>query len=140
MTRGGHVFTPVKTANAETLIQFYAAEAMGDGTPMEGPVGVTIAAKLPIPQSWSLKRRELAADGFLLPNKRPDIDNLAKTITDAMNGIVYADDKQVVHLEVFKEFGPPSTYVRVTLIDPTGMSELFDQIRHELEDDKRLAS
>ena len=32
----------------------------------------------------------------------PDIDNLAKFVLDGMNGLVYADDRQVVHLSVYK--------------------------------------
>jgi Holliday junction resolvase RusA-like endonuclease len=37
--------------------------------------------------------------------KKPDIDNVAKCFLDAMNGIVYKDDSQVVSLHVTKEYG-----------------------------------
>ena len=33
---------------------------------------------------------------------RPDIDNLAKFVLDALNGLLYTDDRQVVKLLVYK--------------------------------------
>ena len=31
-----------------------------------------------------------------------DVDNYAKAVVDALNGVAYADDKQIVHLEIRK--------------------------------------
>lgn len=39
------------------------------------------------------------------PSVRPDVTNLAKAIEDALNGIVYLDDAQIVDLHVRKEYG-----------------------------------
>jgi Holliday junction resolvase RusA-like endonuclease len=36
------------------------------------------------------------------PTKKPDIDNIAKSHLDAMNGIVYKDDVQVIFISVKK--------------------------------------
>lgn len=36
---------------------------------------------------------------------KPDCDNIAKAILDALNGVAYDDDKQVVRLHVEKEYG-----------------------------------
>ena len=41
-------------------------------------------------------------NGDILPTKKPDADNILKIIADALNGIAYADDKQVVTAEVQK--------------------------------------
>lgn len=38
----------------------------------------------------------------MLPQKKPDCDNIAKTILDALNGLAYDDDAQVVYLSVYK--------------------------------------
>lgn len=38
------------------------------------------------------------------PLKKPDADNVAKIILDALNGIAYLDDKQVVDLGVHKSY------------------------------------
>ena len=35
-------------------------------------------------------------EGVRRPTKKPDIDNVEKIILDALNGIAYDDDKQVV--------------------------------------------
>jgi Holliday junction resolvase RusA-like endonuclease len=36
------------------------------------------------------------------PCKKPDIDNIAKTYLDAMNGVIFKDDTQVIDLHVKK--------------------------------------
>jgi len=47
--------------------------------------------------------------------KKPDADNVAKSVLDAMNGVVYADDSQVVDLVVQKTNAmSPSLSVLVT--------------------------
>ncbi len=76
--------------------------------PLDGPVHLTYAAILPIPTSWSKKKRELAAAGGVLPTGRPDTENLVKTAMDAMNGVVYLDDSQVVSLVAQKRYGHPA--------------------------------
>jgi Holliday junction resolvase RusA-like endonuclease len=37
-------------------------------------------------------------------DKKPDVDNIAKSILDALNGAAYDDDKQVVALMIHKEY------------------------------------
>lgn len=38
-------------------------------------------------------------------DKKPDCDNLAKSVLDALNGIAYNDDSQITSLHVVKEYG-----------------------------------
>ena len=38
-------------------------------------------------------------------DKRPDCDNLAKSILDALNGLAYKDDKQITYLSIEKLYG-----------------------------------
>jgi Holliday junction resolvase RusA-like endonuclease len=49
------------------------------------------------------------------PTTRPDIDNYAKLVLDALNGFVWADDSQVVKIEAVKRYAKESvgTSVRV---------------------------
>ena len=53
---------------------------------------------------------------------RPDIDNLAKMIMDAINDVLYVDDSQVIYLTATKQYGAEDG-VHVTLqeIDFTSM-------------------
>lgn len=49
--------------------------------------------------------------------KKPDLDNLAKTYLDCMNGLVWHDDAQVVQLAVHKYISPnPRTEIHVGLV------------------------
>jgi Holliday junction resolvase RusA-like endonuclease len=66
-------------------------------------MAVRINIRVGVPVSWS-KRRQLAAlSGDEVPGK-PDLDNVAKAILDACNGIAYVDDKQVARLTVSKAY------------------------------------
>ena len=46
-----------------------------------------------------------------MPTKKPDTDNIAKTILDSLNGIAFEDDKQVVALLVKKLYGEEAKVV-----------------------------
>lgn len=59
---------------------------------------VRIAAYYDIPKSTSKSKRQQMLSGILLPTKKPDIDNIAKCILDALNGVAFHDDTQVVKL------------------------------------------
>jgi Holliday junction resolvase RusA-like endonuclease len=42
--------------------------------------------------------------GLEKPCKKPDIDNIAKTFLDGMNGVIFKDDTQVIDLHVKKVY------------------------------------
>lgn len=117
--RGGHVghFTPQKTVVYENVVAHCASIAMGSEKPLDGPVSLLMEAYLPIPASWSKKRQEAALMGFEKPAKKPDLDNLVKSVTDGMNGIVWKDDSQVVVICCSKSYSDrPRTEVRVGVV------------------------
>ena len=95
---GGFVktYTDQKTRDYESLISQAARTAMGETPPMEGPISVSMYFRLPIPKSTPKKRVASLLGGLVRPTKKPDLDNMNKAILDAMNGIVYQDDSQVV--------------------------------------------
>ena len=94
-----------KTEDYENLVRFESMQAMGSTDPIEGSVGVYLYFRLPIPQSYSKKRVEACLSGSERPLKRPDLDNLAKSVLDGMNGIVFKDDCQIVSLHCAKVYG-----------------------------------
>ena len=98
------VYTDKQTLDYEALIKFFAAEAMGSTDPLETPVSVFLYIRHGVPQSYSKKRTEACLSGLEQPCKKPDIDNVAKTYLDAMNGVVFLDDTQVINLHVKKVY------------------------------------
>jgi Holliday junction resolvase RusA-like endonuclease len=115
--RGNFVstYTPQKTKTYEDEIRMMARAAMGSSEPLETPVTVAIYIRVGIPASYSKQKRKDALAGTIKPTKKPDLDNIAKAFLDAMNEIVYLDDKQVVGLHVTKVYAEtPAVEVMVT--------------------------
>lgn len=90
----GRTYTPDKTAEAMALIR----AAWGDRpkAPSGVPVSVTIETKRPLPKSRP-KSVEYEPDVY-----KPDADNIAKLVLDALNGVAWTDDTQVTILAVMK--------------------------------------
>jgi Holliday junction resolvase RusA-like endonuclease len=99
------MYTPKETVNAEAWVKVCALKAMGLQKPFKGPLTAIIIVHVAIPKSYTRKQREAIAAGDLYPTGKPDLDNIAKLFADAMNGIVYVDDKQIVDLIVNKVYG-----------------------------------
>ena len=115
MTRAGFAYTPGKTRDWEAHVRFAASQA-AEYAPYKEAVGVEIIFALPVPRSFSAKRKAAALRGDLHPAKRPDIDNLGKAVMDAMNAVVYEDDRQIVNLRLRKVYAEvPETRVSVWL-------------------------
>ncbi len=107
-------YTPAHVRQYQDWIKLCARQAMEGRDPIDGPVRLTFTAVLPIPQSFPKWRREAAMAGLVHPAKRPDLDNLEKTIADSANGIVWNDDCQVCAGEARKIYGTkPRLEVRV---------------------------
>jgi Holliday junction resolvase RusA-like endonuclease len=108
--RGNFVqtYTPDKTRNYESLIKEAAIEAMGTSEPLETPVNLYLYIRAPIPKSLPKKRIEACLNGLEKPIKKPDASNVLKSVEDAMNGVVYKDDSQIVNIHVSKVYSSVS--------------------------------
>lgn len=104
--RGNFVttYTPDKTASYENLVKVKAEEAMQGMALFDGAVSVDIELKISPPSSWSQKKQQQALSGQIYPTSKPDVDNVVKGIFDAMNDIVWGDDKQVCEVHITKRF------------------------------------
>ena len=109
-TRYGKPYTPKKTTDYENSIRTEYIEAGGECTGF--PVKVKISAAYKIPKATSKAIRAKMIAGDLRPVKKPDLDNIAKAVCDALNGIAYKDDAQIVCLEVCKYY---SEYPHITV-------------------------
>ena len=64
------------------------------------PLKAEIVACFTVPKSYSRKKHaELPGKPY---THKPDADNLAKCLLDALNGLAYPDDAQITALEVGK--------------------------------------
>jgi Holliday junction resolvase RusA-like endonuclease len=93
-----------------------------DSPQMTGPVEVVVTFTLPRPKShyYTGKRAgELRPDAPAYCEKRPDLDKLTRSTLDALTSAgVYADDAQVVHLDVWKMYADPSPVGAVITVRP----------------------
>jgi Holliday junction resolvase RusA-like endonuclease len=101
-------YTPKKTSDYESIVRATAQQAMGPTDLLETALGVYLYIRLPIPKSHSKKRKEACLSGQEKPIKKPDIDNLAKSVLDGMNGVIWKDDSQIVSLHVTKVYSSGS--------------------------------
>jgi len=96
-------YTDAKTIDYETHVAMKARHAIGATEPLKGALSVFLYLRYAVPPSYSKKRKEACLAGLEFP-KRIDIDNVYKSITDAMNGIVYVDDSQIVEAHIKKVY------------------------------------
>ena len=103
----GRTYTPAKTLAYEDLVAMIARGVMRGRPLMQGPVAMLIRATFAFPKSWPVQRRIEGASHVT----RPDADNIAKIVGDALNGVVFKDDCQIADLKVAKRWGPVGALV-----------------------------
>lgn len=101
--KSGVAYTPAPTRNYEAALRLAAQAVMLSAVPVEGPLKVVVDAFFGVPRSWSIRKRESALLGLLRPTGRPDLDNIVKVL-DALNGVVWRDDSQIVLAIVSKRY------------------------------------
>ena len=105
MTRDGIKYTPADVKSYANWVRLSFMQKYPDWLPsmfQDKQLMCEIDAYFTIPKSFSKTKKQMAVDGFIRPLIKPDCDNISKNICDAMNGIVFGDDKQIVTLIVRK--------------------------------------
>ena len=100
---GHHVqtYTPAKTRNAEAMIQaMIRSQVMEIGSFEEG-------VPLRLEVTFYRVRPKHLPKRVTLPVSRPDYDNYAKLLTDALEKFVYKNDSQITTALIRKRFGDP---------------------------------
>ena len=98
--RGGRVstYTPEKTKTWEEMIRLqileHRPEKLIDGA-------LTLRAIFYLQRGGSLPKKRI------YPETKPDLDNLLKCLTDAMEGVIYSNDSRIVNEVVGKRYGDP---------------------------------
>lgn len=102
--RGGKVamYTPKQTVSDEATVRQFAHVAMvtARASMLAGPLSMRIQVFRDYPASWSKARK---AQARYITGK-PDCDNTAKLVADALNGIVYRDDSEIAALNIVRRY------------------------------------
>lgn len=108
------VYTPTRTKDYERLIQQYFLIKYPHHEILTNRIAVEITAYMKIPKNTSKQKEKEMLDGIVSPTKKPDIDNIAKSILDALNKFVFKDDNQVSKISVEKRYGKEEkVYVKI---------------------------
>ena len=67
-----------------------------------------------IPKSVSKKKTQEMLEGKIYPTKKPDIDNILKSVCDSLNKVAYQDDTQIVEMSQIKRYAEKS-YMKVKI-------------------------
>lgn len=119
--RGGkiHSYTPEKTMLFESEIRAaykaQCSELFDKRGDLKYPLEVEINAFFPIPKSFSKVKRAAVENNEIRPTGKPDCDNIAKAVCDALNNVAYRDDSQIVVLVVQKWYTTQKPRVDVTI-------------------------
>lgn len=107
-SRGGFVrmYTPKKTVLYESLVANAFLEKYTIQDMIKKPYGVRVDINVykHIPKSYTKKKVGEILNGNIRLITKPDVDNVAKSILDALNGFAYEDDSQVYDLHIRKEY------------------------------------
>jgi len=102
---GRHGFyTPAKTKEAEKRVAKEARRMMAGKEPTGAPLSIDLEFYFEPPKSWSKAKRSDAIARRTHKTSKPDVDNLAKLVKDALNGIVWVDDAQVISAYLTKRY------------------------------------
>ena len=96
--------TPDKTVLYENFIKTCYMQVTDKSFDNGQPLSISIVACFEPIKSISKKQRELMLQNKVRPTKKPDIDNIIKAVLDALNGIAYKDDTQVVQVMAQKKY------------------------------------
>ena len=98
-----HSYTPKDTERYEELVKACFLTQVNGQRKFEDAVGMMITVHVGLPKVSKKKQAQMLA-GEIMPTKKPDADNIAKIIMDALNGLAYDDDKQVTSLIISKHY------------------------------------
>lgn len=89
----------------ENLVKVsFLQEKQEDYNLYDKAIKMQITAFFEIPKSFSKRKALEAAEGKIYPQKKPDVDNIAKIICDALNNVAYKDDTQIIQLTILKKY------------------------------------
>ena len=98
-------YTPEKTKTYEAEVGLMAKAAMGASKALEGALEAFIYVTFPVPASYSKKRTEACLNETEKHIKKPDLDNVVKSVIDGMDKVVFNNDSQIMSIHATKVYG-----------------------------------
>jgi Holliday junction resolvase RusA-like endonuclease len=120
MGKGIRLYDPKKVTIFKRQLGMLAKQQMLDRglEPYDGPLEVCMEFYRPVQSSLSKKERDRRLSGAHRPTVKPDLDNYIKSTSDALNGILWADDNLIISLEA-KKFYAARPHLTVEIRRPT---------------------
>ncbi len=113
--RSGRKFVDKKTRDyMEQIVWCLKQVQRGYVSPTSRPTNIQVDAVFPVPVSWPQWKRVAALAGDIAPTVKPDDDNIAKIVRDALNGVLFKDDQQVISSTDQKRYGE-TPHIRITV-------------------------
>lgn len=110
------IYTDAETRKYENALKAQGIKAMAGRAPIDEALAVVICAYMPVPASWSAKKRAAAIAGDIMPTSGIDLDNICKQV-DGINyhppkfkgdrekrPIVWRNDSQIVSMQAIKSY------------------------------------
>lgn len=98
-------YTPDETVSYENLVRIeYGVQTNNYAFPADKSLEMEIYAYFSIPKSTSKKKRQEMLNENIMPNKKPDVDNIIKIIADSLNKVAYGDDTQITDIIARKRY------------------------------------
>ena len=107
VTRRG-TYTPKKTRAYEQAVYTAWKEQSGVSFPAGTPLVAYVYVHFPIPSSLSKKRQQELV-GKPHTKQRGDLDNVVKSVLDALNTYAFPDDSAVCAIVAIKDYQPKPT-------------------------------
>lgn len=89
-----------------------ARKAKGDEIMLEGPIGIDVEFRLLKPASAPKRKRT-----WPIGKLSGDLDKLARAVGDALTGVIFADDSQIIDWHIVKDYGDPGATITVWSIE-----------------------
>jgi Holliday junction resolvase RusA-like endonuclease len=80
---------------------------------LNGALSFKVIFLMPIPKSWSNKKKEASKETYCISHK--DIDNMQKAIFDVLQGKAFDDDCQIAHIEATKMWTAGPGHISITI-------------------------
>ena len=105
-----------KAKGWKTLVAQAAGEAMAGRELLRGPLAVSLRFYVRRPKAHYSARGDVKPSAPPYPTGKPDVLKLARGVEDAMSGVLYGDDAQIVHEILTKDYGPERVEIAVTAL------------------------